>query len=80
MRNASTETSVVLSVLCPTVQELEMYKEELLTKPAVLVLNKIDLPDSAALVDDIKNKVINLKGAFTPLNCSNSMFINDSSV
>jgi GTPase SAR1 family protein len=48
-----------------------MYKEELLTKPAVLVLNKIDLPDSAALVDDIMNKVTSLKGAFTPLNRSN---------
>lgn len=57
-----------------------MYKEELLNKPAVLVLNKIDLPDSAALVDDIKNKVTNLKGAFTALNLSNCMFISDSSV
>ena len=39
-----------------------MYKEELLSKPAILALNKVDLPDSDALVNDIKNKVVNMKG------------------
>ena len=43
-------------------QELELYKPELLTKPAVLALNKTDLAGSEAMVAEVKEQIANLDG------------------
>jgi hypothetical protein len=45
-------------------QELELYKEELLDKPAVLALNKIDEDLDGAAVKDILQKVRDLPGIY----------------
>jgi GTPase involved in cell partitioning and DNA repair len=45
-------------------QELELYKEELLDKPAVLALNKIDEDLDGAAVKEILQKVRDLPGIY----------------
>ena len=43
-----------------------MYKEELLDKPAVLALNKIDKDGSQEKLEEIMEKISNLEGKLTP--------------
>ncbi len=44
-------------------QELELYKEELLQKPAVLALNKIDIEGADRKVQEVLRLVENMEGA-----------------
>lgn len=48
-------------------QELELYKSELLSKPAVLVLNKIDVEDPDINVDDVVKLARELSGKLRPI-------------
>ncbi|CAH0391124.1 unnamed protein product [Bemisia tabaci] len=41
-------------------KELELYKEELLDKPAILVVNKMDSPDAATKFNEISDDLKNL--------------------
>lgn len=43
-------------------KELEMYDKELLKKPCILLLNKIDQEGSEEKYDEIREKVLNLPG------------------
>lgn len=38
-------------------KELELYKEELLSKPALLVVNKMDLPDAEDKLAELKEQL-----------------------
>lgn len=38
-------------------KELELYKEELLSKPALLVVNKMDLPDAQDKLAELKEQL-----------------------
>ncbi|KAF4532605.1 hypothetical protein B566_EDAN014862 [Ephemera danica] len=40
-------------------KELELYKEDLLGKPALLIINKLDLPGASASFEDMKIKMKN---------------------
>ncbi|XP_077577690.1 GTP-binding protein 10 [Stigmatopora nigra] len=40
-------------------KELELYKEELLSKPAVLVVNKMDLPDAENKLEELREQLLN---------------------
>uniref|UniRef100_A0A8C9YBU0 GTP-binding protein 10 n=1 Tax=Sander lucioperca TaxID=283035 RepID=A0A8C9YBU0_SANLU len=40
-------------------KELELYKEELVSKPALLVVNKMDLPDAADKLAELKDQLQN---------------------
>ncbi|XP_062847065.1 GTP-binding protein 10 [Trichomycterus rosablanca] len=40
-------------------KELELYKEELLTKPALLVVNKMDLPEADEKLRELENQLDN---------------------
>ncbi|XP_028327159.1 GTP-binding protein 10 [Gouania willdenowi] len=40
-------------------KELELYKEELLTKPALLVVNKMDLPEAEEKLEKLKEQLQN---------------------
>ncbi|XP_031789505.1 GTP-binding protein 10 homolog [Nasonia vitripennis] len=42
-------------------KEIELYNPELLNKPAMLVLNKMDTPNAKKLCDELKPKLENLK-------------------
>ncbi|XP_031433769.1 GTP-binding protein 10-like [Clupea harengus] len=44
---------------CVCVQELELYKEELLSKPAILVVNKMDLPEAGEKLDELMHQLDN---------------------
>lgn len=46
-------------------KELELYKEELLTKPALLVINKMDLPCSKNNLDELTKQLQNPQGKLT---------------
>lgn len=46
-------------------KELELYKEELVTKPSVLVLNKVDIEGSDRVLLDLLNKAANIKEFLT---------------
>lgn len=41
----------------PGPKELELYKEELLSKPALLVVNKMDLPDAEDKLAELKEQL-----------------------
>lgn len=43
-------------------KELELYKEELVSKPALLVVNKMDLPDAAEKLEELKIQLQNPEG------------------
>ena len=43
-------------------QELELYKDELLNKPAMLVVSKMDLRGAQHKYDEIKDQLKHLKG------------------
>lgn len=45
-------------------KELELYKEELVSKPALLVVNKMDLPDAADKLAELKDQLQNPDGEF----------------
>lgn len=47
---------------CVCVQELELYKEELLSKPAILVVNKMDLPEAGEKLDELMHQLDNQEG------------------
>lgn len=40
-------------------KELELYKEELLSKPAILVVNKMDLPEAGEKLDELLHQLDN---------------------
>ncbi|KAI5105841.1 GTP-binding protein 10 [Silurus meridionalis] len=40
-------------------KELELYKEELLSKPAILVVNKMDLPEAEEKLGELQNQLEN---------------------
>uniref|UniRef100_A0A672Z7H6 GTP-binding protein 10 n=1 Tax=Sphaeramia orbicularis TaxID=375764 RepID=A0A672Z7H6_9TELE len=40
-------------------KELELYKEELVSKPALLVVNKMDLPDAEEKLEELKEQLQN---------------------
>ncbi|XP_057691482.1 GTP-binding protein 10 [Corythoichthys intestinalis] len=40
-------------------KELELYKEELLSKPALLVVNKMDLPDAENKLEELREQLLN---------------------
>jgi len=51
------------SYICNIIfQELELYKPELVNKPAILILNKIDTEGAEKLCDETVKKVKNMKG------------------
>lgn len=52
--------SPLLSDCC--LKELELYKEELLSKPALLVVNKMDLPDAEDKLAELKEQLQNPEG------------------
>lgn len=43
-------------------QELELYKEELLGKPAILVINKMDLPEAQGRLRELEAHLENQEG------------------
>lgn len=43
-------------------KELELYKEELVSKPALLVVNKMDLPEAPEKLEELKIQLQNPKG------------------
>lgn len=43
-------------------QELELYKSELLEKPALLMVNKMDTPDAEAKLNRLLEDMENLTG------------------
>lgn len=43
-------------------KELELYKEELVSKPALLVVNKMDLPDAEDKLAELKEQLQNPHG------------------
>lgn len=43
-------------------QELELYKEELLYKPAILVVNKMDLPEAEEKLRELETQLENQEG------------------
>ncbi len=45
-------------------QELELYKEELLGKPAILVINKMDLPEAQSLLRELEAHLESQEGRF----------------
>lgn len=49
------------------VKELELYKEELLSKPALLVVNKMDLPDAEDKLAELKEQLEKPRGKFACL-------------
>lgn len=49
------------------VKELELYKEELLSKPALLVVNKMDLPDAEDKLAELKEQLEKPGGKFASL-------------
>ncbi|BES96506.1 GTP-Hypothetical protein protein [Nesidiocoris tenuis] len=53
------ETLVLLN------KELELYKEELLDKPAILVINKMDLPDTRSTFEEVRTAARHLEECFT---------------
>ena len=48
--------------MCLLLQELELYKEELLCKPALLAVNKMDLPDAEDLLAEMQEQLENPHG------------------
>jgi len=44
-------------------QELELYKPELVSKPAILILNKIDIKGAQKLCDITIEKVKHMRGS-----------------
>lgn len=47
-----------------SLKELELYKEELISKPALLVVNKMDLPDAQDKLQELKEQLQNPDGKF----------------
>ena len=45
-------------------KELELYKEDLLSKPALLVVNKLDLPDAEHKLEELQQQLQNPEGNF----------------
>lgn len=45
-------------------KELELYKEELVSRPALLVVNKMDLPDAEDKLAELKEQLQNPDGKF----------------
>lgn len=44
---------------------MELYKEELQTKPALLAVNKMDLPDAQVKLDELMKQLQNPAGKAT---------------
>lgn len=53
---------IPLCLLC--LKELELYKEELVSKPALLVVNKMDLPEAEDKLQELKEHLQNPDGTF----------------
>lgn len=45
-----------------SLKELELYKEEFMSKPALLAVNKMDLPDAENKLSELKEQLQNPKG------------------
>ena len=45
-------------------KELELYKEELVSKPALLVVNKMDLHNDEEKLEELKEQLQNPDGKF----------------
>ena len=43
-------------------KELELYKEELQTKPALLAINKMDLPDAQVKLQELMKQLLSPEG------------------
>lgn len=54
----------MLSPVSPPFKELELYKAELVTKPALLVVNKMDLPDAEDKLAQLKEQLQNPDGKY----------------
>lgn len=65
------EVYTLLFLFLLGVKELELYKEELLSKPALLVVNKMDLPDAEDKLAELKEQLEKPRGKFASvyLNC-----------
>lgn len=48
-------------------KELELYQEELIDRPCILCLNKLDQPGAIEEFENIKDKIIDLKCLFVCL-------------
>lgn len=59
----------MLNFLCLlfSLKELELYKEELMSKPALLAVNKMDLPDAEDKLSELKEQLQNPEGEFYSL-------------
>ncbi|KAH0500109.1 GTP-binding protein 10, partial [Microtus ochrogaster] len=55
--------------IIPFTEKLELYKEELQIKPALLAVNKMDLPDAQVKLDELMKQLQNPAGkaSFTSL-------------
>lgn len=56
-------------------KELELYKEELQTKPALLAINKMDLPDAQVKLDELMEQLQNPAGTAHSLSCSSGLAV-----
>jgi GTPase involved in cell partitioning and DNA repair len=48
-------------------QELELYRDDLLDKPAMLVVNKMDVAEAQFKYDEVKDKLRHLSGKLPTL-------------
>jgi GTPase involved in cell partitioning and DNA repair len=48
-------------------QELELYRDDLLDKPAMLVVNKMDVAEAQFKYDEVKDQLRHLSGKFPTL-------------
>lgn len=46
---------------------MELYRESLLDKPAILVVNKMDLPDASKNFKEIEERLKNMEGEISIL-------------
>lgn len=51
-------------LLLPLLKELELYREELVSKPALLVVNKMDLPEAEDKLAKLREQLQNPDGRF----------------
>lgn len=56
---------------------MELYRESLLEKPAVLLVNKMDLPDAPKTFKEIEERLNNLEGEIFALDlqCMESLLM-----
>lgn len=62
-------TVILLFVVSFYLKELELYKEELQTKPALLAVNKMDLPDAPVKLHELMKQLQKPQGEVRSLIC-----------